>query len=504
MTCRPRSALAVLLALCLAPPVYANTTAQASVEVVSPTEDDEASLADALRSTSEQAIRGDTLGAAIAYERLLQDPRLATLDAEIQGNAWYVAAQVARHQKDMALAEARFERAVQVTPGNASARLMLAEHQLTNNRFDAAADSILLALESVQGPPDISAEFVWHLQNKLKEEPAKRLAVLQALFDHDWKNEGVEPVELWVYLAILQVEAGRDEAVPTTLERIDAPLTLVALRADKRFDRYLRRDDPRFDPVAAARRHIDRLRVEAMLSPGFNQNAVQLAYTLLVAGETEEVVGMTAPLAERAANAGGPPPQGGRYVAWMLDNRSVAQRRLGQLDEAVESQLLAVRVADPQADPVSQKLNLGRLYVALDRPALAREAIDGLGNLSSYGEGARDVIALRAALQLNDTAAAQAARERLEVQREQNPGLYREGLVADNRLDDAAASLIRQLADPMERTDVLLDMQDLRYAAPPPGEVEHDARWAQLRQRADVRAAVAKVGHIDTYALYND
>ncbi len=455
-----------------------------------------------LAAAAKQAVDRDVLGAGIAYDRLLADPRLGGLDAASQSAAWEMAAWVAAEQQQPDVADQRLAKAVALDPRNASARATLAGNQVFDKQFDRAADSLIQAVQVPGGEVQVGSELVWHLDAALRPLPDKRRAVLQALFDHGWKNQGVEPMDLWVTLATLQAEADDRDAVAATLERIDTPLTLVALRSDKRFDRYLRRDDPRFDPVSAARRHIDRLRVGATLAWGYGENAVQLANALLTVGETDEVLSMTETLATFAADAKGPPPQGARYLAALLESRAVAQLRLGRSDEAVATQIMATRVADPDVDAVGPVLNLGYLYAGLHRPALARQTVSPLTELTRYGEGQRDAITLRAALQLNDAAAAQRARDTLQTQRIDNPALYLYALLIDDRMDEAAALLIQLLHNPMERINTLTHLQDMRQAPPLPSDAVLDARWNALKQRDDVQKAIRRVGRVEHYPLY--
>lgn len=69
-------------------------------------------------------------------------------------------------------------------------------------------------------------------------------------------------------------------------------------------------------------------------------------------------------------------------------------------------------------------------------------------------------------------------------------------------MDEAAASLLEQLADPMERGTALFDLQDVRRAPTLPADAQLQASWDELKQRADVQAAVNRVGRIDSYPLF--
>lgn len=499
MTCRTASALALLLSLCAAPLA---TTAAASVDATATVSAPERAFQAEVGEAVQQAQRGDSLGASIMFERLLADPRLATLGTDARSDVWAAAAMVAAEQKDFALTTRRLQQALSIHPHNAYAHLRLAWFQLFDDQPTAAADSVIRGAADSKASPDISNEMVWQLDGELKDLPEKRLALLQALFDSDWKNDGVEPVELWAVLATLQVEQGHGDRVAATLERIDAPIALVRLRSDKRFDRYLRQDDTRFDPVAAARRQIDRLRVETMLRPGLNDTAVELATALMIAGELGDVVGMTDRLAAVADAATESPGAEAGAAAWMLDTRSRALRRQGENDRAVANQRIAVRVAGGPA--VSQRLNLAAMYMALHQPMMAREVLRGVdGDMSVHGASTHALVSLMVARQLRDDDAAQRAWKVLQENRTRTPGHYRDALIADNRMDEAAQALIAQLADPMERGQVLLELQDMRTGPVLEGERDFHARWKQMEQRADVRAAVERVGRVATWPLFS-
>ncbi|ROP73274.1 hypothetical protein EDF74_3540 [Stenotrophomonas rhizophila] len=503
MTRRTGSALPLLFSLCVAPVagVAAHDAAEAAVSHPAATK--LAFLAE-LSAATDQAISGDTLGAAIAFEQLLDDPRLATLDDVQRSHAWHNAALVAGEQKQVELAERRLQTALSINPRNADARFLLAAGQLANEQVQASANNVIRGIADSEGAPDLPKDLVWHLDRLLKDMPATRLPLLQGLFDHGWKSDDLEPGELWVTLATLQVEAGQHDKVSETLARVDEPFPLVMLRSDKRFDRHLERGTPRVDPVGAAQRQIDRLRVATMLAPGINDTAVELAFALLVAGQPQDVIGMTQSLADYAPTAPTlPKGDEARSVGWMLELRGRAQRQLGQNDAALDTQVLAVRMAE-DSGLADQPLGLAYLYAVMLRPSMARETVRDLKELNAYGEGARQLINLMAALQVGDSTAAQGAREVLSANRQQTPGIYMTSLIADNRLDEAAATLLARLADPTERGAALLEMQSFRMSPRLPGEVAFQARWKHFAQRTDVQAAVNKVGRVETYALYND
>ena len=70
-------------------------------------------------------------------------------------------------------------------------------------------------------------------------------------------------------------------------------------------------------------------------------------------------------------------------------------------------------------------------------------------------------------------------------------------------MEAAAAALISQLESAEDRTDALLSLQDMRVYPSLPAERVADERWRELKQRADVRAAINRVGRIERYPLYS-
>lgn len=74
-------------------------------------------------------------------------------------------------------------------------------------------------------------------------------------------------------------------------------------------------------------------------------------------------------------------------------------------------------------------------------------------------------------------------------------------LLEEGDLDGAAAVLIEQLRSPLERSDALASLQDMRVYPSLPGDVRIDAAWRELKQRTDVQAEVSRVGRIERYDL---
>jgi hypothetical protein len=77
----------------------------------------------------------------------------------------------------------------------------------------------------------------------------------------------------------------------------------------------------------------------------------------------------------------------------------------------------------------------------------------------------------------------------------------RDALVILGNLDEAARVLMGELDDPMFRTEALHSMQRFSSGTKTLQPPRWEANWKQLRERPDVKAAVARVGRVFDYDL---
>ena len=449
----------------------------------------------------EQSRSGNTLAALIAMERLMDSPLLADFDAERRGRAAQFAGWTAAMQKQPALARRYLQQALLALPGDASILTTLVSLDLNDDQPAAALEHLTQALARADSPLAIDHHTVSYLQYHLREQPAQRMALLQALFDNGWKIAGTEPTGLWLDLATLQADNGRGDAIPATLARIDTPAELIRLRSDKRFDRYVDRHDARFDPVKAAQAHLDTLRVSGLLDGDLDARLVDFSSTLLMLDRNEEVLALTDDLAEAVAQGQAPSAAKAEWLAWLLNSRVAALRRLGRTDEVLETAKLAARIGTLGPDGLEHQMNVAFVLSSLGKTQEAGAAMAKLSDLSGYGQAAQAVIQFAAARQRGDAAAAAAARAVIVDQRQDARLFHREMLLEEGDLDGAAAVLIEQLRSPLERSDALASLQDMRVYPSLPGDVRIDAAWRELKQRADVQAEVSRVGRIERYDL---
>jgi hypothetical protein len=496
---RHRLAVPLLLAL------FATPSLAASIDAAAPARQAVQPLEQTLADTIELAESGDSVGALLGFERVFADPGFAQLPEPSRLDGWIIAGRVAFNARQPRDARRYLDAALKQAPDDPRALYVLGRLLLWQEQPVQGATLITRSLRaSDQFLGDVDASMAHALDAQLQDQPETRRALLQVLFDRQWTDDGMQPTSLWLALATLQADAGQQAALAATVARIDTPMEVVALRSDKRFDAVVDRRDPRFDPLQSARRHVDALRVEGLLRPERGDRITELTDTLLLMGEHEQVLSTTEALYTRLAAADAPPSfRGADYAAWMLMHRATAEHRLGRDVQAEATLVLAstLHEQEPAFNPL-MRLYLASWYVGKQQPERALQTMDGLDEGAMYGEYVRQWIRFNAYRSLGDATRSAQARQWLQSNQGEGRSVYLDVLIAEDRLDDAAAWLITALQDPRQRQELLQLLQDFRMLPPMPADVDNDKRWAQLLKRRDVRAAVAAVGRIETLPIH--
>lgn len=457
-----------------------------------------------IAETAKRFEQGNFRGANGELKALLADRRFASL-ADSQRHGLLLMAGFAAMQSDEAgRARDLFLRSTRIQP-SAHAWYMLSLLELGEGSGDQAA---IYLTRAVQEDPQALDEFhpilVPEAIRESKRGSDARMGLLQALYDANWNQRGLGASNLWFDLVEQRVQRNESAQADGALERIDGAMTLLKLRADRRFDGMMRISEDRPSPELAARKRVERLQNLAREKPRRLEPITELMAALLVLGEWNEVLRLSDEIDHRlkGAPADAPPFDDMDEHLWVQDRRSVALRALGRTDEAVAELAEAARRSDHGQPNVNQVLNLGSLYCELGRPDDALAAIAPVGEMNGYGKLVQASVQLRAAVLKKDGRAVNRALEYLRAHRDDGEGVLLEGLVSSGRLDEAATELIAQLEAVDTRAETLLSLQDLRERDPLPGEVETRANWKALVARADVQAVVNRVGRIESHAIY--
>lgn len=462
---------------------------------------------DALRADLDTAKaasdRNDVAVAIPLYDRALADPGFDALPPKERADAFANAAWID-------YVDGRHERALQRA---------LAADALDRDNLDNVYHIMLIHLAAAHPAQaadtmrsiferwpdriaDLPPQRFYDVADALDDQPERKLAYLQMLWDKGWDDPENNPWSMWLALVDLRLARGEIEQAKRALERVDGARAMVRLRSDRRYDAIVDRDSPRFDAVASARRAVEALEAKAKVRPRDLAVRSQITYALLDAGQLDRVIDLADELLDeqhkprlKATKFDDPDQR-----VWILNNRALARYRLGQIDQA----LADMRKARDIGGDVGPTLNLGALECALGRAddALAAVARVPESRMSDYGKAVHALQRLCAGILKHDAALQSQAMTFLKAHREEIPDTYFEALVMQARLDEAAKLLIARLDDPAQRGQVLIDAQDVLRAP----EFEGNRRWRENRRalydRPDVRAAIERAGRVERYDVY--
>ena len=437
---------------------------------------------------------------------IVDGPALERLDPRRQHRALFVASRIAAEARDLERAHTLMRRSTSLSTATSADWMWRSTTATLVGDFDDAASSVATvaerwpeALERI-GEQSI-ARVALQAQRSAGDESL--LALLSALFDAKWRYQHRgEPSELWRELALLLLEERDTPKALEVVERITAANSIVRMRADRRFDSLRSLAPARFDVEAAAARELERFRESARSAPDLIEPVLALSAALAENGRCDEALAV---VDEAIAHAWGPVPEGlpyrdgGELYVWLLDARASRLNCLGRDDEAVRQRVQAAALTENGRPNVSQIINLAGLYATLGRAQEALDVLDGVGEPSAFGKMQEQGVRLRAYVQLGNADGVRSALAYMNEHRDDALASYQGALLFSGDADGAAAVLIDRLRDPRERADTLFSVQIFGEAANAPNETRERSRWRELLERADVRAAIERVGRIESY-----
>jgi len=446
----------------------------------------------------------DFAGTRKALAGLMAEPRFTASSASEQRDVVSAAAWVETRSGHVAEAAEFYRRAVQLDPGDPDDwhRLSMAEDLLGHH--DAAADALIRILHDWPHLTDaLSAGNVLNVVDHLPRESDKRLALMSALFEANWKREEESASELWRELALTLIEQGRSDEARDVIARIAWPDTLMSMQADRRFDGTVP-SDPAY-VVQSLAELIERLAVLSRENPRNLYTQHEWIKALLAAGRHEEVLELTDDILARIAAE--TPEQTAFHDSddqnFTQLYRSRALWRAGRLDEAEAALKRASELPQFGEPNIGQKLSLGNWYNGRMR---ADEAIDTVSHLPAMAE--RDDFTRQAAILMHADLLKgdkRRADHHLSTVREGVEGaeeIVTTALLRSGRLDEAAQLFIHRLEAPSLRSAALLAAQDKRTPPDLPGNAVYRHNWDEMMARADVQAALDAVGRVQSYEVW--
>lgn len=299
----------------------------------------------------------------------------------------------------------------------------------------------------------------------------------------------------------LLLERGRVADAGAVLRGVVDASSIVEMRVDRAFDPL--RADPAFvrqvDIAAAVRKDLERSRGAMQADPKSMEAVYLYAGVLDLAMRDADGLELVEEVLARDRADPAAFHDADEYRNWINNKRANFLYSIGRADEGREALVRAAGLQEHGTTNVSNIINLGGYLIAEGRGAEAVALIPRIGRPSPYGQAWIESMRSCAGVQLKDEKLRLAGLEYLRSHEADNPAALSRALICSNDLDAAAALMIRRLSDRELRTSALLDLQ-----ITPPSRLDAfpfhramSARFDALRDRADVRDAVAKVGRIE-------
>lgn len=192
-------------------------------------------------------------------------------------------------------------------------------------------------------------------------------------------------------------------------------------------------------------------------------------------------------------------------LPWYWDALARTYVHLNRYPDAVAAFRKGGALAEGGGVNVSQILNLAVVQVRFGEPAEALKTLAVFDSaerpLSGYGQMVLRVARGCAHAALGNAAAAEADLTYALAHEKEGRGIVTSLYLCLGRLDEAAASLIRRLDDPKERSDALQDVAEYapRAVAIPLSKAEEG--MIALKAREDVKAAIGRAGGVPRIPL---
>lgn len=328
--------------------------------------------------------------------------------------------------------------------------------------------------------------------------------IIDALFDAGWDEEASG---LWLIGATRALDRGDAARAVRFAAKIEGPSERIVMATDHRFAN-LRDDEPSLvDVTSALERQLLEVRRKAEADPSDVDAATVYALRLMLRGRLDQalsVINTTIQQAEAGDEKSGVRTTETDDFIWALDTRSRILVRLGRHDEAVVDLRRAARRPEGGGMNISHAINLGSLYVSIDRPEQALEAVIDIeqGNASPFGLMQAALVRACAQAALGRAADLKATMAWMEAHASDAPEAFGAAAACNNQESRAAADLIARLDDPDRRGAALLSVQDYLDT---PVQTESDRResafWDRVHARDDVKAAIDRAGVVRAWAV---
>lgn len=296
------------------------------------------------------------------------------------------------------------------------------------------------------------------------------------------------------YAAVLFENGNVDQAGELAVS-LEAPGLLAKASLDPRYREFFQAD---FDVRPAAERRLARHRTLIDTTPRMLSPTVAAAGDLILLGRPQEAISVLRAVEARLSVADAFLDRA-MQLNWWWNSLAVAYVHLGDYEAAVESFRTGANLPEPGTKAnVSQLLNLAGAQVEFGEAEAALVTLSSFSEADSSAYGKTVHRATRGCAWAMTGRTEDAARDLayLREHEKDSPRNLRRLLLCIGKLDDAAAVFIRHLEDPDLRAETLLDLSDYDAPVSPQAKNPVESNLPKLKERADVRAAIAGAGGI--------
>jgi hypothetical protein len=308
---------------------------------------------------------------------------------------------------------------------------------------------------------------------------------------------------VWLPYAAALADRGRTDDVVAVARRVTDPMTVITMRADKRFDAAVAKAPDLFDPVQRGTVWLGAMQTLSDRTPHRLETKTALASAFHKLGRNEEALRVLNDAAARKTGC-----RGEHYfddycaeavsASWLKGEVLIS---LGRTDEGLGEHLLMLEAPQEKdsffALQTAAELNVtGRADEALTILNAARQdAPDG-----DWEEARAEIRACTVANMGRPKAMAHDLAF-LKARRADAPLQFALAELCANDLNAAAAATIAMLKSPSERLDALGELQDFSDAGLAPYSRILRSRMREMRARADVQAVLNFVGYVLKFDL---
>jgi len=466
-----------------------------------------AALRSALAESQKEKV--DSTALSLSLKAILADSAFSALSEEERHAAYLFYGAVLYDTRQFADARAPLTIASEMPQGGVfDWNVRLSNDFALHDYADAVSAATKIAKTWPEKLTDYSDRAIFLLAHESGQLPAaSERDFLETLHDMHWKpkSEFSTADSAWLSLVRLRLERGDSKGAGMIAADLSDPASIVALQIDNRFDGIVRDQPARFDAMKAYEASLADMKSKSAAAPNKLEGVNSVAELLIVMRRPDEALALVSAALEKLKADPKAYVDAEDKRNWTEDIRSRALFDLGRSEEGFAALKAGADQKEDGQINVSQAINLADEYNTFDRPKDALSAISAidLPNASDYGRMALQDARACAYFGLGDTANLAKTLDYMRAHRKDGMQPYLNAMLFTGNLDDAAAEVVAALQDPAQRTGILGFLQDY---APDPHPTKRSAAvheaWIAIRSRPDVAAEIAKVGHINSYALH--